>query len=331
MIFIDLPVHTHERLSFYLAMEEYIARQKQQWDDCFFMWQVNPSVIFGRNQLIDNEVNVTYCKSNGIEMYRRKSGGGCVYADMNNIMMSYINSSDQLQFTFYKYVGMVAGLLQNLGLDAKASLRNDIMIGDKKVSGNAFYHLCGRNIVHGTMLYDTNMDNMINSITPNDTKLQSKGVKSVRQHITLLKDHLDMSLESFKLYVSQNLCEDKRILTDDDVSHIHHLEEEYLSPDFIYGKNPKSTIKLKRRLANCGNFETYLELTHHKNDANKLFIKSVNMVGDFFLYGDLDGELLSCLKGCEYTRQAINQRLNNITPEKVIMNLTKSNFIDLLF
>ena len=79
MTFVQLPDEKVYRLPSYLAMEEYIA-QSFPPQDYFFMWQVPPTVIFGRNQLIDNEVNVGFCKSKGIEFYRRKSGGGCVYA-----------------------------------------------------------------------------------------------------------------------------------------------------------------------------------------------------------------------------------------------------------
>ena len=78
-------------LSFYLAMEEFVARRLDE-PDCFFMWQVEPSVIFGRNQVLENEVNLDYCKAHGIKVYRRKSGGGCVYADMDNLMWSFITS-----------------------------------------------------------------------------------------------------------------------------------------------------------------------------------------------------------------------------------------------
>ena len=81
-------------MPFYLAMEEYAARIIGD-DDIFFMWQVSPTVIFGRNQLIENEVNIPYCREHGIDTYRRKSGGGCVFADMSNIMMSYITRSDK--------------------------------------------------------------------------------------------------------------------------------------------------------------------------------------------------------------------------------------------
>ncbi len=154
MLYITLPDKRVRRLSFYLAMEEYVAKHVKA-DDCFFMWQVEPSVIFGRNQLIENEVNLEFCRKHNIQTYRRKSGGGCVYADMNNVMFSYITSEEQVGFTFNRYINMVVNTLQRLGVDASPSGRNDVMIGDKKVSGNAFYKIPGRSIVHGTMLHET--------------------------------------------------------------------------------------------------------------------------------------------------------------------------------
>ena len=140
-------------------MEEYAARIIGD-DDIFFMWQVNPTVIFGRNQLIENEVNIPYCREHGIATYRRKSGGGCVFADMSNIMMSYITRSDNVEFTYRRYTHAVVDVLRKLGLNASDNGRNDILIDGLKVSGNAFYHLPGRSIVHGTMLFDTDMAHM---------------------------------------------------------------------------------------------------------------------------------------------------------------------------
>lgn len=167
MKYVALPEEKVRRLSFYLAMEEYVARHVDE-DDSFFMWQVEPSVIFGRNQLIENEVNLDYCRANHIATFRRKSGGGCVYADMKNIMFSYITKEDNVSLTFSRYINMVVEVLRRLGVDARASGRNDVMIGDRKVSGSAFYHLPGRSIVHSTMLYDTDMRNMVGAITPTD-------------------------------------------------------------------------------------------------------------------------------------------------------------------
>ena len=137
MKYIALPDKAVRRLSFYLAMEEYIAHNRPG-EDCFFMWQVNPTVIFGRNQLMENEINFDYVRSHGIEYYRRKSGGGCVYADFSNIMFSYITDDFNVSFTFDRYLQLIAHTLTKLGVKAVASGRNDITVDGKKVSGNAF-------------------------------------------------------------------------------------------------------------------------------------------------------------------------------------------------
>lgn len=236
MTYLSLPFEENRRLSFYLAMEEYAARQLNEGDDLFFLWQVQPSVIFGRNQVIENEVNLDYCREHGIQLYRRKSGGGCVYADMSNVMMSYITRSDEVVTTFARYMEMVCQMLRELGLSATSTENNDVLIDGRKVSGNAFYHIPGHSIVHGTMLFDTDMEHMLHAITPPQVKLSKHGVQSVRQRITLLKEHTDITIEDFKRFAIQRLCDQELQLTESDVAAIERLEQEYLSHEFIYGK-----------------------------------------------------------------------------------------------
>lgn len=321
MKYVALPVEKVRRLSFYLAMEEYVARRIDE-QDLFFMWQVEPSVIFGRNQLIENEVNLKFCRERGIKTYRRKSGGGCVYADMNNVMFSYVTKDEAVGFTFNRYINMVVLVLQNLGVDAKASGRNDVMIGDRKVSGNAFYHIPGRSIVHGTMLYDTDMVNMVGAITPTDEKLLSKGVASVRQRIALLKDYINLDIEQFKTFVRNNLCQGEIVLNEENIRGIEEIEKDYLTDDFIYGNNPKYTIVRKRRIETVGDFEVRIEI---KNGE----IKGMVMLGDYFIVGDIDDTILRPLKGVRLEREALEKAL----PEQLdtaILNLRKADFIDLL-
>lgn len=328
MKYITLPEEKTRRLSFYLAMEEFVAYHINE-QDCFFMWQVEPSVIFGRNQLIENEVNIPFCRQRGIHTFRRKSGGGCVYADMSNVMFSYITKDEAVGFTFNKYINMVVLVLRKMGVDAKATGRNDVMIDGRKVSGNAFYHIAqrgkagsGRNIVHGTMLYDTNMENMVGAITPSDAKLVSKGVASVRQRIALLKDYTTMTLEDFKAFVRSNLCNGEIHLTHDDVSIIEEMEKEYLSDDFIYGNNPKYTVTRKGRIEGVGDFELRMEL---KNGE----IRSAAMLGDYFVIGDVNAMILKLLKGVRLEREALYSALpDNI--DEAILNLKKDDFIELI-
>jgi len=232
MKYVVLPEQRERRLSFYLAMEEYVARHLDE-TDLFFTWQVEPTVIFGRNQVMLNEVNVEYCREHGIQMFRRKSGGGCVYADRDNVMLSYISKEENVGLTFNRFINMLLLVLRKLGIKATGTTHNDVMIGDRKVSGTAFYHLPGRSIVHATMLYDTNMEHMLHAITPSHEKLQQKGIESVRQRITLLKDYTTLTLEEFKTFVRKTLCTGELQLTAADVEGIEQLEQNYLREEFI--------------------------------------------------------------------------------------------------
>ena len=237
MKYISLPDEKVRRLSFYLAMEEFVARRLNE-PDAFFMWQVEPSVIFGRNQVVENEVNLEYCKAHGIKVYRRKSGGGCVYADMDNLMWSFVTTEENVGFAFNRFVNMVLLVLRKLGIPATGTSHNDIMIGDRKVCGTACYHLFGRSIVHSTMLYDTNMDHMLNAITPGPEKLEKKGIQSVRQRITLLKDflqetHHPKSVGELKAFIRETLCEGEYVLTEAEVAEVERIEQTYLKEEFI--------------------------------------------------------------------------------------------------
>lgn len=323
MKYLSLPITKTRPLPFYLAMEEYAARIIGD-DDIFFMWQVEPTVIFGRNQLIENEVNLEYCREHGIHTYRRKSGGGCVYADMSNIMFSYITCSDNVQLTFASYTHAVVKMLRGLGLNASDTSRNDVYIDGLKVSGNAFYHLPGRSIVHGTMLYDTDMDNMMHAITPSTAKLEAKGVKSVRNRITTLSQHLDMSIEDFKAYVRRTMCDGEITLTAADEDAITEIMQTYLTPEFIMGSNPRCTIRRTGRIEGVGELTVAVELYHN-------VIKGINVAGDFFLVGDLDGTLVKALEGVEFTEQSVAEALDKIEIGTIIMNLDKQQFLHLLF
>ena len=181
-------------LVFYLAMEEYLARYTE--DEAFFVWQVPPTVIIGRNQVMAAEVNLPYCRANGIRVFRRKSGGGCVYSDRGNLMVSCVMSGKDVPFLFENYIRRLALCLRRAGLEAEVSGRNDILVSGKKVSGNAFFSIHGRNVMHGTLLFDCNPEQLENALTPSGTKLQSKGVSSVRQRVGCLRQFLAASSQA---------------------------------------------------------------------------------------------------------------------------------------
>ena len=321
MRYIALPDQTVRRLSFYLAMEEYIARMRSG-EDCFFMWQVNPTVIFGRNQLMENEINMDYVRSHGIQYYRRKSGGGCVYADFSNIMFSYITDDFNVSFTFDRYLQLIARTLNKLGVQALASGRTDITVDGKKVSGNAFYRVGGRSIVHGTMLFDTNLEDLVLSITPSNEKLITKGVESVRKRVTNLKEYLDIDIEEFKRFMRTSLCDSEECLTPDDITRIGEIEKEYLKEEWILGNNPRYTL-VRRGYGSAGEIEARIEI---KNGI----VKALNLMGDYFPIGEID-EFLDRFREVPFTREAFDRVLDDTPIERYIHRLDRAAFTHILF
>ena len=325
MKYILLPKpDTIHQLPFYFAVEEYVARHYTD-DDYFMGWRVNPTVMLGRNQLIDNEVNTDYCKEHKIDIFRRKSGGGCIYADKGCIQFSYISRSVNANKAFADYMQRMADLLKGLKIDAQLSGRNDILINGTKVSGCAFYQLSNRSVLHNSLLFDTQLDHLSNALTPAKEKLQSKGVASVRQRVTNVATYTQLDILAFMDYVRQEMCGTEVLeLTEEDMKGVAEIEKELSSDDFVYGKNPKYSLVRKHRFEGVGTLEAHIEL---KNNI----IGSINMVGDYFLLGDIDHDFLSLLKGCEFTREAVEERLENIDLFTIIRGLKLRQFLRLLF
>ena len=189
-----LPDNIRRSLAFYLAMEEFVAIKVE--DEAFFVWRVEPTVIYGRNQVIENEVNLEYCREHGVDIVRRKSGGGCVYSDLGNIMVSYISRRGDVSEVFDRYMTALTEALRALGVPVEKSGRNDILLEGRKISGNAFHQLPDRSIVHGTLLYSTDLEALTEAIKPPVEKLQRHGVESVRQRVMNLSEYVALMTES---------------------------------------------------------------------------------------------------------------------------------------
>lgn len=327
MIHVKLPDDAVRPLPFYLAMEEYLlGRMEEGAPDAFFMWQVRPTVIFGRNQIGTREVDLDYCREHGIEVYRRKSGGGCVFANMDNIMLSYITRGrEAVAGTFGRYTSTITAMLRSLGLDASASTRNDILIGDRKVSGNAYYRTPRGSIVHGTMLFDTDRAMMSRALTPSARKLAAKGVSSAAMRVTTLRSHLDISIDDFKRYAAASLCDAETTLTDADIDAICRLAEPYFSDEWRWGFDRRASAAEPRRVEGAGEFIADIDL-----DPVSGTIRRVNLAGDFFVTADIDTLLLDRLVGVEPRREALGRALAGVEASQAIAGLSTTEFINLL-
>lgn len=322
--FVELPAHTEgRRAAFYLAAEEYIAACFPE-DSYLFTWQLHPTVVMGRNQVAHQEIDLDFCRAEGIDVIRRKSGGGCIFADRNNIMISLVTGKGPVEPLFREYAGTVAGGLCRLGAEVSVSGRNDIVLKDgRKVCGNAFYHMPQRNIVHGTMLYDTDMRLMSGALCPDPVKLKSAGVASVRSRIGTLKNQLGFDVGRLRMELRHILCDRTVHIDDGQISHIEKIESGYYAPEYLFGQTAHADITCSGRIEGCGRLNLAFSL-------KGTLIEQVKLSGDFFCNGDTEAAFNHAFRGIVFTRAGIMQAINRNHPEQSVRNLKAEDLIELI-
>jgi lipoate-protein ligase A len=308
---------------FYFALEEYILQNVlKDHETYFFTWEIH-GVVIGKNQVIENEVNLDFLKENHIEVYRRPTGGGCVYADHRNTMFSIITKRANKEFTFKTYLSKIIDSMKLLNVPIEFSGRNDLLFEGKKISGNAFLQNKYGMLMHGTFLYDCDLETMVRAISPSDEKLVSKGIDSVRSRVTNLKPYLNgLSQEQLIKHFENTLTNQTYHLSEKEIEIINELAKKYESKDWIYKKQPAYTKVLKKRIPG-GLFEVKLDIVEG-------VIKNMEIQGDFF-----DKESLKpfehLFNELPYNKDEISKLLNNHPIEKFILDSQSEAFKELLF
>lgn len=322
---IEIPPCGEQRgAAFYLAAEEFVARRLPP-DNYLFTWQVAPTVVMGRNQVPHQEINLDFCHAEHIDICRRKSGGGCIFADGNNIMISLVTTEGSVEPIFASYAENVARVLNELGAGVEVSGRNDIVLtGGGKICGNAFYHLPDRNIVHGTMLYDTDFRLMNGALTPDAAKLKAAGVSSVRSRVSLLKDRLNIDVRTLRSELEARLCNRSIVLSEADVSAINAIEATYHEPSYLYGQSIRTGQLLTARIEGCGRIELRLALKGS-------LISDIFLAGDFFEEGSATLAFKEAFVGVAYTREQVREAIERHHPECHIRRLDADAALRLFF
>lgn len=329
MRFIDNKGITDPRIN--LAIEEYAVKHLDI-EESYLLFYINePSIIIGKNQNTIEEINVDYVEDNHIHVVRRLSGGGAVYHDLGNLNFSFITKDDGDSFhNFRKFTEPVVEALNKLGLNTELSGRNDLTANGFKISGNAQFATKGRMFTHGTLLFNTNMNDVVSALKVRKDKIESKGIKSIRSRVANISDLIDqkMTIEEFRQFVLQNIFAgeeriEEYILTEADWQAIQQIAaQHYKNWEWNYGKSPAFNIQRSHRFP--------IGLIDVRLDVKKGKIEQARIFGDFFGAGDVQ-EVEEALIGVKHEKEAIHHALQPLNMQHYFGNVTLDEIVELIY
>ena len=312
-----------------MAFDEYALEQLPLDEPLFYLWQNRPAVIIGLNQNAYAEVDIDYIQQHNIALARRITGGGAVFHDLGNLNYTIVGRSTDIERDYPEYASHMMKALQALGVQAELSGRNDILVEGRKVSGYAKRVYKDRLMVHGTLMYDVDMERLTRALTPSTEKLASKGIASVRSRVANLRDYLphitDIHAlkESLEHTLSRKYQDEEFLLTNAQQNDISAAAQtKFAMPNWIFGRSPDSAVAYAGHLP-CGKVEVHLQI-------KKGHIANCRIVGDFIGNNPI-ATIESELTGCLYERTAIEQRLSPINTSHYLDNTPTDTFINLLF
>ena len=314
-----------------LAFEEYCFKNLPLDDKYVILWINSPAIIVGKNQNTIEELNTSYIEEEKIDVVRRITGGGAVYHDLGNLNFSIITKLDgEKVIDFKKYNIPIVKALEKIGVGADLSGRNDISIEGKKFSGIAQSIYKDRVLNHGTLLFDTKLDRLEGALKVKRDKYESKGIKSVRSRVTNIKPYLkeDIGIDGFKEILLRTIFQvegkeaEEYLLGQDQLREIKDLyEKKYSSWEWNYGKSPKFTFKNYKRY-DFGSLDVRVQVKAGKIEAIKIY-------GDFFGAEDI-GEVEEVLRGTNYEREDIKNKLREISLANYMGNIGIDEFVELI-
>ncbi len=336
-----LYINTHTDAYFNLASEEYLLTHAE--DDIIMLWRNEPAVIIGKNQNAFAEINFDFTNENNIKVVRRLTGGGAVFHDLGNVNFTFISpQGSELSegiceggLDFAHFTKPIIKALCSLGVDADLSGRNDIIVktadGERKVSGNAQCVVDGVTLHHGTLLFSAEMSRLQGALNIDPTKLKSKGIASVRSRVAniseLLGDDSRMAdVLMFENYLAEWLSREFSCKAED-----FSPEMEAEINALVQSKYSTEEWNLRR----FGNFERQCKKRFDFGSVEVSFTVNNGLISDIVIGGDFFGIcdvsiLTDNLRGTEYSRNALGEKLRGINVGEYISGADAENLTDLL-
>ncbi|AIO18972.1 Lipoyl synthase [Candidatus Izimaplasma bacterium HR1] len=322
MLFINTNTTNHHSCSYYFGLEEYLIKDYKGDDDIFLLWSVNPTVMIGRHQITTVEIDQKYVNENNIEIIRRNSGGGAVYTDHGCLQFSFITDKKYHEDIFGSHVNEIIAAINKLGLEAKFTGRNDILVNGRKFSGNAEYIHKDKMVIHGTILFDSNLDHLIGSLTPDKSKLTKHAISSVKSRVVNIGSMIDMDIDKFYNYLVNEIKSIEIPLEELDHKKIETYTQKFLTKEWNYGKNPKFEYHNKLKFPS-GNVTVDVDIKNNK-------VKNIRITGDYFSLKKIQ-EFENAFIGIEFTRKSFLEVTKSSKVREYIYKLKTREFLELFF
>ena len=312
-----------------MALDEFCLENIVREEPYFYLWKNRPSVIIGLNQNAYSEVNLPYLRANGINLVRRVTGGGAVYHDLQNLNYTIVGKTSPFPEPV-EGPGLtpqpIVDALHRLGVPAELSGRNDIFVEGRKVSGYARRVSGCQEIIHGTLMYDVDLETLTHVLDTPGSKLQAKGIGSVRSRVANLKEYLPgfSTLDELQAALQEILADGDGVieLSEDQLSEVRKMADgKFATWDFIYGRSRQTGFVRKAKLP-CGTVEADINL-------DRGLITGISFSGDF-MFDEPVTELESKLTGCRFEREALACVLDDATVSRCFRNTGSAAILDLL-
>ena len=301
-----------------LALERYLLEHAASDSCILLLWQNDNTVVIGCNQNPWKECKTSLLLEEGVHLTRRFSGGGAVYHDLGNLNFSFICSEEY--YDQEKQFRVIQTACKLAGINATLSGRNDLLVGDKKFSGNAFFHQNGIACHHGTLLISSNYEKLSRYLTPSKAKLTAKGVDSVRSRVANLETFApDLTIERMKsnlleaLQAVYDLPPTPVILPTDGLEEIERIAEFLANPDWIYGKHPPASCTLEAQYR-WGGICVELDVEVGKINNCRVYTDSLDW--------QLSKIMEDALIGCDFQKESILTALEGNIQENIFTDLT---------
>ncbi len=299
-----------------LALEEYVVRNPGMTEDYFLLSFNSPAVIIGRHQNAFEEINLLFLRKKGIPVIRRLSGGGTVYHDKGNLNFSFITRYEKFKFNNYRFFNQpILEALHSLGIRAKSGGRNDLVIGQRKISGNAQFTSKNRMISHGTLLFRSRLDLLNQALLPPGGYFDSRAIKSARRRVVNVSDYLPrpMSMNKFRRIILEYVFRGQKEIPEYNPSlsqwnEIRQLaDRKYHQWKWNFGESPDFSYHNKI-ITRAGEIQADLEI--HKGLISKITIS---------------GEKLPVNQGLSMQKKMINLKYDPDVIKKTLSSLKFSS------